>query len=543
MRDTVTRLVRRSVSVVELHVRELGSDLIDVARGEYRGLNRRAYEAGDRGRRLGDMRAPGTDGNAELAADGDTMRRRSRTIERDSSYGLKAMREFATDQVGTGIRPQFQADDDKTEKRLQADWEEWSYQADGLTGGTIYGMQFQEVLALARDGGVLCRRMWRRPGEKDTQGQPLIVPLQLQPMEVDYLTTEDDGRTKDGTIISNGIELDAQGRRVAYHLYRNHPGAQWMWGMSGGYSLDRQKVSASEVLHAYAYSTSRPGQVVGAPWLHAVIARLWDHDGWIDGTMLARRMSASVAAFVEGGDPYAAPDSVDGIAPAGTGTKAHVLDGHGYPVEMFEPGIVAYLPNGKQVQFPEQPDVPGHEETVRVTLREIAAGTGMSYEGLSGDVSKGSFIALRLGLLGRRRLMDAFRAHVTIPLLCRPKGLWFLQAEELAGRWNREENPVRVTWVPPAVEDADELTRMKTLEKKIRMGVLSQFRALMGEGEVPENVIEEIRRWNALLDAEPPIVLDTDPRHRTQAGVIQFGKLDPDQEDDSDKSAKSTGQD
>lgn len=526
MRDTIGRVVTRGRTVIERHARELGSDLLDVVRGESSGgVSRRSYEAASSGRRLSGMRANGSDGNAELAADGPSMRNRSRLIERDSPFGLKVLREFATDQVGTGIRPQFQTGKDKTDRQLADDWEEWSYQVDPVSGGTVYGLQHQSVMSFGRDGGTLCQKLWRKPGDLDNLGRRLIVPLQIQALEVDYLSTRRDGDLGEGKgHIANGTKFDARGRRMGYYVRRAHPGASWMMGGSSA-SLDDEFVSAAEMLHIFEYSTARPGQIMAAPLLHAVIARLWDFDGWVDNTMLARRTAASIAAFVHGGDPTAAPDSVDGIAPAvgAGGTKAHVLDGHGYPVELVESGIVSYLPNGKEISFPEQPAIPGHEETIRVTLREIAAGTGMNYEGLSGDMSQGSFIAQRLGLLMRRRWMDSIRSHVTIPMLCRPMGYWFLDAEELAGRFRPGRDPVKTLWIPPCIEDQDELTRVKTIAAKIRAGLLTWTQAVMGEGVDPEMLAEEMRRSYRLLDGDgtaesTPIILDSDPRRQTAAG-------------------------
>jgi len=481
------------------------------------------------------MQATGTDGNAELALDGALMRWRSRKLERDSSYALKVLREFATDQVGDGIRPQFETGTDKGDRRLTDDFEEFVYQCDSLTGGTLYGNQHQLAMALARDGGAMLRRRWRRPGDADLWGRPLTVPLQIQTLELDYLTTSLDGQSQNGTI-ANGIEINPYGQRVAYHLYRSHPGSQWMFGgngsafgldvpsdtIMGGFRGDVSRVSASEILHVFPYSLTRPGQITAAPWLHAVILRLWDLDGWMDATMLARRMSASMGAFVTGGDPLASPDSVDSAHPVNDRDSWKVLDGAGYPLELTEPGVIGYCPNGKTVEFPEQPSVPGHEESSRVSLREIAAGTGMSYEALSGDVSQGNFISLRVALLGRRRLMDSLRSQVTIPMLCRPLGYWFLAAEDLSGRYRQTRDPVRVRWIPPAHEDADELTRIKILAAKIRYGFASWEGTIRGEQCDPEQLAAEIRRSNLLLDGSrdggAPIILDSDPRRMTQAG-------------------------
>lgn len=519
MRDNIESLIRREVSVVQRHLRDMSADLISVARGS--DVRRRNYESGSMGRRLSKLNSPGTDGNAEVMGDGGRSRFRSRTMERDSSFGLKALRSFAVEQVGDGIRPRFQSEKDKVERILKRDWEDFVFQADGVSGGTLYGLQMASVLSLARDGGTLCHRQWRRVGDKDNLGYSLAVPLQLQNLEIDHLCLTLDGtRGTNGGLIANGIELNSAGRRVAYHIYTKHPGAVNTFGLgSSGFSLDSTPIPASEMTHAYLYNFARPGQMVDAPWLHAVIARLYDLDGWQDATMLSRRMSASVSAYVEGGDPLAPPDTVDGINPrqGSWATNGHLLDGHGYPIEQFEPGMVAYLPNGKSVNFPDQPTVPGHEETTRVTLREIAAGTGDSYENLSGDITGSNFISLRVGMLARYYLMRSIRNQVTIPMICRPHGLWFLEAEALARRYNPDRDRVSIEWIPMAREDADELMRQKILQHKIRNNMLPYNEALIGEGYDPEDMAIAIEKSNELRDRHG-IVGDCDPRQQTAAG-------------------------
>lgn len=74
-------------------------------------------------------------------------------------------------------------------------------------------------------GDVFAIRRWRRKSDG------LTLPLQIQLMEADHLdanrfTHDPRGRT------SQGIEYDAIGRRVAYHLFPDHPGdtTRATWG-------------------------------------------------------------------------------------------------------------------------------------------------------------------------------------------------------------------------------------------------------------------------------------------------------------------------
>lgn len=462
----------------------------------------------------------GSDGNSELATDSAELRNRSRKFERDQAYALKMLNNFAIDQVGTGLRPDFETGKDVDDRLLAELWEVFASQCDGQNGGTIYGMQTQLVKAIARDGGTLSQRMWCEVNDVDIHGRRLVVPLQIQPLEIDYLATFKDGMLSNGHQISGGIEFDGRNRRVGYHVRLSHPGATWPWHTMQS-PLSTVFVSVADMAHAFCYNLARPGQVVAAPWMHAIITRLYDFDGWIDGTMFTKRASAVSPIFLEGADctdederlALSTVTNSEGAPIEQTG----VTDSRGYPIESWQPGVMAFLPPNRHVKFPEQPNVPGHEETMRVTLQELAAGGADSYEGLTGDLSRSNFISIRAGKVQRQQIMDAVRDQVTIPMIARPHEYWFLDAVELRGLYRPGRDGVKTTWIRTNREEADELTRVKTIVAKIRGGLMSWRQAVIGEGMDPEVLARELSRSNELLDGYN-IILDSDPRRMTQAG-------------------------
>lgn len=482
---------------------------------------RRAYQAASLSPRLSRWTPTGTSADAEISRTGDRLRHRSRDAERNSPHGRRIILEFAADLVGPGLRPQCETGVDRTNRQWQALWDEWASQCDPVSRGTIYGQQFAAAMALCRDGGVLWRRVFRRLGTMGHDGRPLAVPLEIFLLELDHLDTSADSlyRPPGGGYVVGGVEFDAEDRRVAYHLYPTHPGDSAHHGtlLRAGTSV---RVPASEVLHLYGYTTGRPSQVQAVPWLHAVLTRLQDYDGYVDGTTLARRTSAAVAAFVHGGDPDAVEGETDGLAPA------PVKDSRGYPVEHVEPGIIAHVPAGKDISFPDLPKATDYAEFARVTLHEIMAGAATPYEAGTGDLSEVSFISARMGRLSRRRLIDALREQVFVPLVLQPLARWFTEAAILGGRLPDRKGGYPVEWHDTGREDADEQARVKAIAMKIRLGLTSWARAVREEGLDPEALADEIKAGWDMLDALG-IVLDCDPRRTTGAGVWQAGMTPP----------------
>jgi capsid protein len=87
------------------------------------------------------------------------------------------------------------------------------------------------------------------------------VPLQLQVLESEHLDSSKDYALPNGNVIKSGIEFNKSGKRVAYHLFKEHPGDTCGW-------LNSVRVPASEILHIY--KVLRPGQIRGEPWLARV---------------------------------------------------------------------------------------------------------------------------------------------------------------------------------------------------------------------------------------------------------------------------------
>ena len=70
---------------------------------------------------------------------------------------------------------------------------------------------------------------------------------------------------------------------------------------------------------------------------------------------------------------------------------------------------------------------------MRVQLRSIAAGMGITYEQLTGDLTGVNYSSIRAGLLEFRRRCEQFQHQVIVFQMCRPIWQTWIDAAILSG--------------------------------------------------------------------------------------------------------------
>lgn len=451
------------------------------ARMSMAAAERFGYEAARLTRRTSSWVAPSTGPNAEIARAADLLRARSRDLVRNNAFASRAVAAVVQNAVGTGIVA-------RTPVGFVAEmWRRWIEicDADGMLDW--YGLQALVARSVVESGECLVRFRPRRPEDG------IKPPLQLQVLEPEYLDASKHGQTDTGYAIS-GIQYDLIGRRVGYWLYSWHPGER----LPGVGMPTSSLVPASDVLHVYR--KDRSGQERGVPWLAPVIMRIRDLDDYEEAELVRKKIEACFAAFVIGGDPART-------------LGAARTDVSGQRIEQFEPGMITYLADTEDVRFATPQPSAGYPEYVRHQLRAIAAGLGMPYEVLTGDLSQTNYSSIRAGMLEFRRMIDQFRWQVLIPQLCQPVWRRFLQALGV-------DDDVAVTWTPPRWEWVDPAKEAAAVETNIRNGLLTWREAVSEMGYDPDEQLAEIAETNAAWDTAG-VVLDCDPRRVTQSGSVQ----------------------
>jgi lambda family phage portal protein len=162
----------------------------------------------------------------------------------------------------------------------------------------------------------------------------LAVPLQVKVYEPDYLNSLLSGPTSDGGVIFEGVEFDKDGRRVAYHLFTEHPGGGVTWRLP-----QTRRIPAADVLHVYR--VDRPGQVRGVPWCAPVMMTLWDLHDFEDAELVRQKIAACFAVFLKGATPETNLAQQQGAHHTRSGTL----------IDRLEPGLIQRLPAGSS-RFP-----------------------------------------------------------------------------------------------------------------------------------------------------------------------------------------------
>lgn len=354
-------------------------------------------------------RRSGASANTDHAADATTLRARSRALTQNVPYIAQGLRSLVANVVGTGITPNWTG---PNAEKFNKAWAKWVRECDADGRFDYYGLQAAAYRAMEQDGEVLVRLRQRRSSDG------LTVPLQLQLLEIDWLDSSRLGRALNpNNVVVNGIEYDPLGRVAGYWLFSQHPGEI-------NTLLPRRAssfVSAENIIHLY--TPDRPGQGRGFPRIAPVVARVRDLQLYEDAELTRKNLETRLSVLVSGDiQQLGAPpggDVGDITDPKSLGTLAS--------------GALTQIPMGMTTTVVNPQVVPGYVEYVKHQLHLIAAGFGVTYEMMTGDVKEVNFSSARVRMLDFRREAEVTQWTVLIPKLCGPICNAFANACELQG--------------------------------------------------------------------------------------------------------------
>ncbi len=370
---------------------------------------------------------------------------------------------------GSGITPLF------TDRGVQALWERWSRACDasGRLDWIGLGAQILTSVIVAGEAFVILRVDESAPG----------VPLRLQILGPEHL---DESRT-DGSTLA-GIRYEGA-RPVGYWLFPRNP------ALAG--AVDSVYVPAERCLHVFR--PLAPGATRGVSWLAPVLIALRELDEYLQAALTRAKVGALFSGFVR------TPDGSNPLAQNGA-------------VPALEPGTMVRLQPGEDVEFAEPPAIEGSfDPFVRAQLRRIAAGLGIPYELLSGDLSAVTFASGRHGLLEFKRTIEAIQYGLLIPLLCEPVLRRWSELARAVGVLPGDADTTVRRWVAPEIEMLDRRAEVLTDLLRVRAGFASRSEIIGRTGWRAEDVDAEIVADNARADALG-LVFDSDARRRTQQG-------------------------
>lgn len=424
------------------------------------------YDGAGRGARGKDFRVNRTDAIEATRHDRARLSWISRDMLRNNPRVVRAEALIVGQTVGGGIVPRVtmaDPEDTETKQRIEELIRRHCLSRDMDADGrlNLYGLQALAMSQVCGSGETLIRRRARRAGDG------LALPFQVQVLEPDYLDDLVDGPLRGGNRAVQGVEFDAIGRRVAYHLFGEHPG--------GRQQIRRQtrRVLAENVIHAF--DVKRPGQVRGVSWFAPVLTLLHELQKYQDGQVKRQEIASMFAAILK---------------------SESLSDELTEEMQSLAAGAVLTIGADEEMDFTDPPGVDGYEAFMRGTDRTLAAGLGLTYEGFAGDYSGVNFSSARMGRLDTDPNVQRWQRHIMIAQVCDPLAGWIKEA--IADVSDIDPAAYELTWTPPRRAMIDPVKEYAAAEHAIRAGLKSRRAVIRETGDDPADVEAEIveeRRW------------------------------------------------
>jgi lambda family phage portal protein len=457
------------------------------------------YDAAGAGRRLRGWAAPSSGPNRAIEGL-ETLRNRARDAQRNDWAATAGARLWTSNLIGTGIVPRPKTAIAALKARLRALWDSWvpSADADGVLD--FYGLQTLAVRSWVVAGEVFVRFRPRRLGDG------MDVPLQVQVLEAEMVPLLDaDGYPglPAGHKIRSGVEFDRIGRRVAYWMYRQHPGDR----PREFYANDLARVPAEFVRHVY--EPIRPGQLRGVSDYAPVLARLRGVMDYDDAVLERQKLANLFTLFIT--RPNFQPEQLVGAGNASL-TAQEMIDLYNAPMNAgLEPGTAHDLLPGEDVKFSTPPDAGStYGDFMRYQHLGVAAGQGAPYELMSGDIRDVSDRTLRVVINEFRRHCEQRQWQIIIPMLCQPVRDAWADAARLSGALTQTEyaEAKRVHWRPQAWPYIHPVQDRQGKKLDIEMGLRSRGSIIGENGDDPDEVdaerAEDRRRETAMNLVDEP---------------------------------------
>lgn len=326
----------------------------------------------------------------------------------------------------------------------------------------------------------------------------------LRNIEADRLSTPPE--KLNNPMIRGGVEIDANGAPVAYHIQRNHPGDRY--GLMH-FELDQwERVPAftpwgrRRVIHLH--DKERSGQNRGAPIFTKVLREFKVSAEYVGNEVHASAANAMIAAFLETGD-YA-PDQIGELfggdaeeVGANYANRNSYLSkvGNTFHRKQLESGLIMQLPPGTRLSSfnPARPNV-AFGPFLEYITRYLSAGLNVPYELLLKDFSKTNYSSARAALLEAWRYFLSFRKLFTDQYLSAVYSLWLEEAINL-GRIDAPDyylNPyayARARWTFAGRGWVDPLREAEALKARIEAGVTTYEIECAEQGHDWEEITEQ----------------------------------------------------
>ena len=360
----------------------------------------------------------------------------------------------------------------------------------------------------------LVLRTWATDGEvfiRERPGYPNRFGYALELIDADLVDeTYNVAPNDDGVEIRMGVEVDRDGRRLAYHVLPRHPADINFSRVRP----ERIRVPASEIIHLF--TPLRPGQTRGVSWFAPILFDIRMEQGYREAEVVAARMQAAKGGVIINKTPEAIEAYVERLRHLSEDEFLREIRSR--PVH-FLPGVAPELVPGQEFQQfdPTHPPT-AFEAFLRALHRAQARALGVSYATYTGDLKQANFGSLRAGLLPERDFYRTLQQSMRVRLHRRAYRGWLRSAlltrsialpagaPRIPGAYMRVEFRGRGwPWIDP-------LKDIAASDLEIKLGVNSRQRVAAERGRDYEEIVDELAE---------------EQRYAQEAGVYVGGKSQP----------------
>lgn len=435
-----------------------------------------------------DMGARSAD--AEILADLERLRDRSRDAARNDAVAAGILRAFRDGVVGAGVELRSTVDGERGDG-IDEVWRELRDDLFPSETGASWGT-VQRILAARRfeDGDVLVKRA-RYPGraalgfelvEGDRLGSPLDVHT--------HMADPTEGQTR------AGVERDRYGRVRAYWVSKVHPGDTALPGVIYGRIPRVPTTSAVDYVRVPVEDAKlfanrlRPGQSRGVPLLHSCLQDTRELGLLVEAVLKQSQMAACLALFIESGD-----DLLEQI-----GRKRN----YGYLTDQdIQPGMLFRLLPGEKAHTVtpgmRPPDV---NALVLLIARRIGTAVGVSWQVVLSDFSESTYSSARVDQIEAAATWCVIRSEL-VDVLRWVRHHALLDAKlrgdpRLAGV---SEDEIRAcTAIPPGRPWVDPQKEAAGVEIKLRVGLTTLRDEAAAQGKDWEDLLRQRAAERKLAD-------------------------------------------
>lgn len=449
-----------------------------IRRAEWRLKQIRNYQAAMQNRLTADWLTSKQAADTILRWQLPKLRERSRDLWRNNDYAKAFGRKLKTNVIGSqGIILQNKARiangqlDKTANQQIEDAFERWSDPKNCTVTGRLSRHDLDKLVIenVARDGEVFIQKI---RGFDNEFGFALQL-IDADQVDIDF---NEDSVTRQ---VIMGIEVNDYGRPVQY----------WLKGKNG-----RFPVPAERMIHLF--DQDRIDQHRGVPWVHTAILRLRSLGAYEEAAIIAARVGASGMGVVL--KPKTDDDKYTGE------TDGENLDSGAY-LDNVSPGAMLELPPGSDFKTydPAYP-ASNHADFMKAVLKGAAAGLGISYNSISGDLEGVNFSSIRQGVLEDR---DVYK-DLTKWQSTHVHNNYFKEWLALAALTNQVSIPIKKTaqfarpkWQGRGFDWIDPLKDAKGKETDLNNYVTSPQRIAAERGVDIEDILDDHQAFNEMLAA------------------------------------------